>query len=163
MLYQEYKISAERHLYTCNQLLCNLRDIGDQKSKNKVLTNTYYLSGYIIENIISYKFFDFIGYPENKSVYLFKRNSETFDSLFRKHSYLENERRLIFMIELGLNLSNCFPFYCSNINEDVLLMYEEWDATVRYTTTHLSFPINEVHTREFIQTARDIYSYLRKL
>jgi|GEM_PF-2146946 len=65
MLYSEYKIAAERHLETCYHLSIKvqeieLKKIGSQISlreldnQRNLLSNLYYLSGYMVECLYSY-------------------------------------------------------------------------------------------------------------
>lgn len=81
MDYLEYKTASERHLETC----LKLKDIvmatysktsltlDEEKKKNELLANIYYLSGYVIECIVSYSILKFID----------------FDSIRNKHGITE--------------------------------------------------------------------------
>ncbi len=53
---KKYRIAAKRHLDTCEYMLDYLDKISyaDAYSKENILIDIYYLSGYIIECIVSY-------------------------------------------------------------------------------------------------------------
>jgi len=66
MQYEEYKTASERHLETCLSLkqLIETNSITDFKKKNEILSNIYYLSGYVIECIVNYGILTHIRFDE---------------------------------------------------------------------------------------------------
>lgn len=73
MVYEDYLDVALKHLKTCEIFKDNLNNVNNKKTKDYIIRNLYYLSGYILEGVINYCI-----YREIK-----RRNpSQTVDPLF---------------------------------------------------------------------------------
>ena len=55
MEYKQYKISASKHLQTCEYMIANLSH--EKLTKIQVLRNIYYLCGYTFEGLINFWIF----------------------------------------------------------------------------------------------------------
>lgn len=170
MVYKDYFKAAQRHRETCEYLINKLKDkqeFIDVSCQNKLLQNIYYLSGYVIECIISYSFFNIISYDSNKSVYELDNNNPhgyTFYKYFKEHSKSANNLRLEEIRKRGGNISSTIPIIGEKeVDENIKLMYEQWDAKSRYSNSHLSFVINEVNVFSFFILADEIYTKIRKI
>lgn len=170
MNYKEYYKAAQRHRETCEYLINKLKDTQECieiPKQIKLLQNIYYLSGYVIECIISYSFFNVISYDTTKSVYdLEKYNSYgySFNKYFREHSKSANELRIEEIRKRGGTLSSTIPIIGEGtVHKTTKLMYEQWDAKSRYTISHLTFNIDQSNVNNFFMLANDIYIKIRKL
>lgn len=170
MTYKEYYKAAQRHRETCEYLISKLKDTQeciDVHRQNKLLQNVYYLSGYVIECIISYSFFNVINYDNTKSVYELEKNNPygyTFNKYFREHSKSANELRIEEIRRRGGSLSSTIPIIGeATVDVTTKLMYEQWDAKSRYTNSHLTFNIDQANVNNFFILANDIYTKIRKI
>lgn len=82
--YTDYKAASERHLETCLQIKeileqqfqpKTLLSAREAKEQEQLLSNLYYLSGYVIECIYNYAIFKNISFPSNVDVADLKYNS----------------------------------------------------------------------------------------
>lgn len=170
MKYEDYLKAAKRHRETCDYLLKRVsdpQDFIDVPLKGKLLQNIYYLSGYVIECIISHSFFNVIDYDKSRSVYELDRNNPynyTFHKYFKEHSNIANQLRIDEIRKRGGNLTTNIPIIGDvNVEDAIKSMYEEWDAKSRYSSAHLSFEINQVNVINFYKLANDIYINMRKI
>ena len=145
MNYREYKRASLRHYNTC-QYLCNkistLSDKGsEQVRKKELIHNVYYLSGYIIETLLSYILFSTLN--DNKDVELsdhYKSTQFKTHDLNKKIYYLQNHKCLLDGITfIGKKHSNkkfrqLFnnwnvqyryeqPIFCNKFTEDDIMKY----------------------------------------
>lgn len=62
MKYIEFLGAAKRHALCCHEIVNRYEELGKghEKEKKALLNNAYYLSGYIIETLLSYAFFNCI-------------------------------------------------------------------------------------------------------
>ncbi len=170
MIYEEYHSAAKRHRETCGFLINKLKDKKeaiDPHLQKKLLQNIYYLSGYIIECIISYSFFRIICYDKQKSVYeLDKHNCHgyIFNKYFREHSKVANDLRIEEIRKRGGTIPSQIPIFGNkSVDDTTRLMYEKWDSKVRYTTSHLTFDIDQNNVFSFFNLANEIYTNIQKI
>jgi hypothetical protein len=163
MKYKQYEKAAKRHRATCDNLLKIVEDgfIGnkpiEQHEKDKMLENIYYLSGYVVECILSFKYFQLIKYNKNNSVYDFN-DFKTYFSTHSKAPVIELIR------ERGGVKVNQIPIVgnikLKQIEKD---MYEHWKTKVRYTTIDLPFDVNLPNVFVFYSLCNKIYLTARDL
>ena len=170
MIYREYFNAAQRHRETCDYLIKKIKDPQEYievPCQKKILQNIYYLSGYIIECIISYTFFSVINYDIKKSVYDLDDNnsfSYKFHIFFKDHSINSNELRIEEIRKRGGSLSSEIPIIGDVVVEEITKkMYFQWNSKSRYTTTHLDFEVNQVNVIKFFTLASDIYLKMKKI
>lgn len=89
MDYRQFLRSAERHLLICKELLSKYDLTGNYREKSYLLSEIYYLSGYILETGLSYAFFSHICYCGDvyDSPHLKTNLFKTHD-LVKKYQYL---------------------------------------------------------------------------
>lgn len=170
MNYKEYYKAAKRHRETCEYLLNKLKDRQeciDIHLQKKLMQNVYYLSGYVIECIISYTFFKIICFDVSKSVYDLENHNcygYTFYKYFREHSKSANELRVEEIRKRGGNISSTIPIIGEGTVDDITkLMYEQWDAKSRYTNGHLSFEVDYNNVTNFYKLANEIYTKIQNI
>jgi hypothetical protein len=125
------------------------------------------LSGYIIECIVSYTFFNVIEYDANKSIYELDQNNAfgySFHKFFKEHSNSANKLRIDEIRKRAGNISSQIPIVGDvDIEELTKQMYMQWDAKARYTITHLDFEVNQVNVSKFYTLASEIYIKMKKI
>lgn len=146
MKFTEYYHSALRHLETCQLMLEKLSTIGNDKpllaTKQRLKLDIYYLSGYIVETMLSYAFFANIKW--NKNVDIKKCSLYTKD--FKTHKL---ESKLFFVCSRGkCDFSGIKLIGVKPENKIEKRMFHEWSEVVRYqnpkTCSQLEFTEHEL-------------------
>jgi hypothetical protein len=154
MFYKDYLNAARKHQYTCRVLREKLEEIDENKDKAKykyLLLNLYYLSGYIIECIVKYAIYNLIAYPKDKEVSELDEKGLTYSQNIKHHRF---ER---YTEQLNKRLSGPIPLIDGNkknIEKEVIQLYREWDAEVRY-----SYDLGKKEKRHYIA----FYEYAEKI
>lgn len=161
MLFNEYYYSAFRHLDVCNMMLEKLSTMNGkvnlESNRKRLMLDIYYLSGYVIETMISYSHFVSLGWEKNINIETYSK----YNKGFKTH-----------------NLSSKLMFAVSNAHCDysgvVLLgvpssnviqkrMFKEWSEKVRYqnpkTSSNLDF--NEDDLRKYLSDINQMFKQLR--
>jgi hypothetical protein len=170
MNYKEYYKAAQRHRETCEYLINKLNDRQeyiDVHRQKKLLQNIYYLSGYVIECIISYSFFNIICFDNKKSVYDLENHNcygYSFQKYFREHSKIANDLRIEEIRKRGGNIPSSLPIIGEKVVDEITKkMYEQWDAKSRYTNIHLTFELDRNNVFKFFNLANEIYTNIQKI
>jgi hypothetical protein len=108
MQYAEYKTAGKRHIDTCEKLIAFIKSrenefgrVGNRlREQGNITKNLFYLSGYIIECSVFYKFFTCISPPSNPYT------ASIYD--------LNNRNNSGTGITFGANISNHFRFTTRN-------------------------------------------------
>lgn len=126
MNYEGFLISARRHKYTCeiiNQQMENFPENSQQRIR--LLSNFYYLSGYILECSLKYLILEFYGHPSSIEV-----NNASCEALgFNK----KNKFMIHDLSELQNKLEVKFTDFTSRSeSESINSMIDCWGPTYRY-------------------------------
>ena len=186
ILYPYYKEAADRHIETCLQLEDILKTryqskpvltVAEQNDSKYLLSNLYYISGYIIECIYNYSIFRNINFPNNIGVnelkYLsngtpkhpipcrvaFRDNGHTpvntfiiasdGHKLFGKMDFFQTHHTISSASSIPL-LDGC-PLALSRPCRN---LFAEWDVYKRYRIdTHLNF----INTFDFFDLSVEVY------
>lgn len=158
MEYQEYKRSAERHLNTCERLLQSLKDCSSHSEKQNILSNIYYLSGYVIESSLSYLFFaanDYDGEIENSDDY--KTGGFKTHLFQRKIDYIHAKIGSRYLKDIPM-ISN------KSCSKDLLTLYNSWKPDFRYTDKSSKVTkkkhLNESVLKSYINTIKIVNNKL---
>lgn len=123
MLYYEYRRAAERHLSTCQHLLNSTTD--RNPNCDHIFQDVYYLSGYIIETLLSYAFFRSINWSKKQPI----EECEYYNQSFKTHKinlkiqYLKRHH-----VDLqGLSLVDKESFIPTHMK-----LMNNWSEVVRY-------------------------------
>lgn len=184
MQYKEYKTASERHLETCLKLKdvieskyqndkLNLLEI---KKRDELLINVYYLTGYIIEYIVSYGMLKFI---DIEKVFLQKKISKLTDlaSIYTNHkvSYDYNDKYARWSITNPKhNIETNLTFFTleakltglnirgidKNIDSDLKKLLKCWNAEYRYSIKDLSI-LDSKKIFSFLTLAEEIHNGIR--
>lgn len=186
MLYTEYKIAAERHIEVCLQIQNILEEYKERetvgtltttgiKEKNKILSNLYYLSGYIIEcsyNCAIYKQLAWTGdvsrlrvsdnsygvscNPEASSMFVIRRRG----SGVKQHQLSGNMH--FFQTVIPITAVSSVPILGYDISSQPCFdLFDNWNAEIRYTIdSSLNLDYNNVF--DFFFTAVKVFEELLK-
>ncbi len=156
MQYEDYKTASERHLETClklkevvtNNYLNRTLSATELKKQNEILANIYYLTGYVIECIVSYgilKYIDIENIYRSKGITKLKQLNSFYspqkvsydynDQYCRwsiinpKHSIEKNLTFFTLEARLtGLNIRGIDKNIDGNLNK----LIKNWNAEYRY-------------------------------
>ena len=140
---KKYRIAAKRHLETCEYMLNYLDKISDADaySKESILIDIYYLSGYIIECIVSYAIGE-LDIPQSK-------RNET-----RKiHNFQNNDMYLLYRNKPELEM----PIESLIKNSGVKYLYKDWNPKIRYNNMN---NFRERDIQKFVELSKSIYQLI---
>jgi hypothetical protein len=194
MNYTEYATAAERHLETCMHLVHileeqyqkkeSIKGLSRRESKEKLelLSNLYYLSGYVIECVYSYALCKHIGLnsamdikpqlPRNGVCWnqaSVNANSSTLThAIYRPmHRMMKNSSNEInYFAGLGITSSagsvSSIPILggIDMSNPAAQILFENWSAEVRYS---ISQPLNYIDVFDFFWECEKIYRLTRQI
>ena len=120
MYYSEFKDSALRHLKTSKCLQESLRNC--EKDKKHILSNIYYLSGYILETILKYEIFHSINYDKKKSIESLNQNGIKF-----KDIKIHNLSTLKLILESKAHS----PYRLKEFDKN-RIFFKNWEHQIRY-------------------------------
>jgi len=150
MKFTEYRKAAYRHLETCTCLLKNIENENCKKNKSQILTNIYYLSGYVIECSLKFVIFSAINFDRKQEI------EDCTDFTWKEHN-LDNLERIA--KEKGVRFSADIPILGSEykINENVKKLFRKrndpkMQIRYSYNDKDLSFEI----LSEYILIIQDI-------
>lgn len=156
MLFTEYYHSALRHLDVCKLMLHTLSSMKDKKQR--LMLDIYYLSGYIIETMISYSCFVSIGWRKKDNIEKYSLYNKGFKThkLSAKLTFATSKAYCDFsgIVLLGKSISN----------EVEKKMFNEWSEVVRYqspkTCSKLDFTENDL--RKYVNDIDLMFDKLSK-
>lgn len=156
MLYTDYRDAAERHLEVCLQLQSILESyqtkessaiplsISEQKEKTQILSDLYYLSGYIIECSYSCAICKSINWttavdlimPTTNSygISFRNRNGTTFSMTKPKHQLSTSGHMEFFQTIIPITPAYAIPLVIDAIAPTRLCydLFDNWNAEIRY-------------------------------
>lgn len=126
MKYIEFLGAAKRHSICCHEIIKRHEDLGrgHDVEKKALLNNSYYLSGYIIETLLSYAFFNSIkckGEIENNKH--FKRKDFKTHDLNLKAAYAKTH---------NCDFSSLPLIGYKHKDKDVQKLFNKWCVELRY-------------------------------
>ena len=130
MQYKEYYQSALRHLYVCKTMM-ELLDSMDRKQhlfvkRERLKLDIYYLSGYVIETMISYTFFVRLNWQKNKDI----KSCPYYEKGFKTHDL---SRKLSFAASNAHCDYSGVPLLGNKISDSkVKKMFCGWSEVIRY-------------------------------
>lgn len=169
-----YKDAAERHLNICTLLFKQLDYPQNFKHANKyqnILAELYYLSGYIVECAVNYKYFVCKGFGDNEDYY--QRARWDTGVHIRGHFRFTNNRPSCEQILQQLPSSD-LPDYLKNLGnvltttlkgQDLVRekMQQHWDPSVRYAYENTGLRFSPASTDEikiYYKAAKDLFNAL---
>jgi hypothetical protein len=145
MYYNEFKDSSLRHFETCKCLIENLNSC--EKKKKHILSNIYYLSGYILETIFKYEIFRSMGYKQNKNIEALDQDGLKFkDIKIHKLSALKS------------TLESKSPYRLEDYDENKI-QFEAWEHQIRYRKSKDT--IDETEVINFFEFSKKNFDNIR--
>lgn len=149
MKYRQFKNSAERHLRICEKLLLRLEDRNISKIDAAFIRHeVYYLSGYIIETLISYALCNHLHIEEEIEENEHFKDNPKFKThaLTRKYNYAKKH---------NCHLADIIFLSKACSNRKLQDLFENWDVKYRYETP--SIPLDKDDLEAYIKEIRNIY------
>ncbi len=154
MIYRDFRIAANRHLQTCKYMCEFLNCKPNESEKANIITDIYYLSGYVIECIIKYAIYDYIKYdpkadvadltPEGK----YKQYNISYkgNTIYRTQTHdLQHLKGILIFI------NGNDPFIGMSSSK-LTTLYKGWHSEVRYKIDHdLKQELTESNVSQFIK------------
>ena len=128
MYYNEYLKSAFRHLSTCKQLINDIQSAqGTQADRNHWLCEVYYLSGYIVECMLSYVLF--YGYRDHVNKHQLYCGEFLTHNLSSKVHHVRNVA--------GRPLNGVILISTTHQKRSVNALFSKWNVDSRYEPTKI--------------------------
>jgi hypothetical protein len=185
MQYEDYKTASERHLETClklkeftiNNYANKQLQPKDTKTKNEILANIYYLSGYVIECIVNYGMLVYIDFDKickkekinsvydlklthNKAKISYSSNSDKNAKYYlwrTSHKQFEGNPNIYFFDqEAGITGSEIDMIKRMLSNQTIKNLFKNWCVKSRYTIHPIILNgsnVNEKNVFEFLDFA----------
>lgn len=126
MDYREFRSAAHRHLVSCQKMCDALPNIKDLTEKNSLMADIYYLSGYVIESLLSYAIFHSSDRKvRNKPV----EEHPDYENGFKTHNF---QAKISFAIKHSCNLNGICFISQKHPNEDFMKLFNNWRVEWRY-------------------------------
>lgn len=144
MYYQEYAKAAFRHLSSCDRLLADIDSARKPNSEELHWVNeVYYLSGYVIECLLSYVlFYNYKDHVQNSDLYCDKFLVHNLQS--KTHHVLVTAKRPLSGIPLISGTSSKKHLNC---------LFSDWSVDWRYEPNR---SVNLPELREYIDVIKNI-------
>lgn len=155
MEYREFRNAAYRHLVSCKQMLSDVTNTSiRQDIKNRLCLEIYYISGYILETMLSYAVCSSMNVKGdiNKSK-PFKQDSAEFKThrLMQKYTYAINNG--------CIGLRNLCFFQIPHQNKKIQELFTKWKVDYRYEKKE---NISPDLLEEYIDSIENIYQVIIK-
>ncbi|MDM8552732.1 hypothetical protein QUF72_21805 [Desulfobacterales bacterium HSG2] len=185
MIYTDYEKAAKRHLLTCFQLKEILREKYQRKEtlssseamepplsgleseqKQALLSNLYYLSGYVIECIYNYAIYKHIGFTgqvnrlnPNSTPYRVSCHSRSGARfVIRRPAHQLSGNMHFFQTVIQIQGASMIPLigYPIYPPRPCYRLFDNWNANVRYSIDR-SLNLDYSNTYDFLSLADEIY------
>lgn len=156
MNHKTYKKAAKRHSLTCYYIVEEIKKTNMNKyTRDHLKNNLYYLTGYILECIICYTYFNHVEINSKSDVY----QSSIFKQI--KSHDVKIQKQLINEIQKNCDCSQLSetPLFGGEMTKNDSTLYKRWSTTMRYKENN--FSRNEIIG--FYDCVSKIYSNLIRL
>lgn len=126
MDYKEFRQAAHRHLITCQKMCDGLSAIKNFEDKNAMIANIYYLSGYIIETLLSYAIFCSLDLKTKKKPV---EDHPDYENGFKTHDF---QAKISFAKKHNCNLDGITFISSRHSNKDFMKLFNGWRIDLRY-------------------------------
>lgn len=126
MYYKEFRNAAHRHLLSCEKMCEKLKQITNSNEKRDLIAEIYYLSGYIVETLLSYAVFSVAGRNvQNRPV----EEHPDYENGFKTHNF---QAKIYFAITHGCSF-NGVPFIGErHPSNNLRKLFNAWNVDMRY-------------------------------
>jgi hypothetical protein len=147
MKYSDFLIAAKRHEKTCKVIVEEINRVDDDFEKiNPLVSNLYYLSGYILECSLKYKVLEYFGF---KDEVVDKNNCESFGIPYHRGFKVHNFKILQELLD---SKNSTFNYYSEDFEVSELL--NNWKPDVRYNNIEMKYSNVKVfhdHVKEMLK------------
>lgn len=159
MNYIEFRSAAHRHLLTCQSMCAALTGISNEEEKNALLLDIYYLSGYIIETLLSYAFFSSCDrITRTKPV----EDHPEYDKGFKTHNF---QAKINFLRKHRCSLDGMIFFSRKHPDKRFMDLYNNWQVELRYLSLRnigIKYKIDEQLIKGYIESLKELESQINK-
>lgn len=126
MHYKEFRTAAQRHLLSCEKMCEKLGEATNCNEKRNLIAEVYYLSGYIVETLLSYAIFSVASRDiQNKPI----EEHPDYENGFKTHNF---QAKIHFALNHECNFDG-IPFIgVKHANKDLMKLYNSWSVDLRY-------------------------------
>lgn len=126
MKYKEFRTAAHRHLLSCEKMCEKLNELQNANDKRDLIADIYYLSGYIVETLLSYAIFC-VAPKEIKCKKI--EEHPDYERGFKTHDF---RAKIHFAINHGCNFDGITLISISHPNKDISKLFNAWQVDMRY-------------------------------
>ena len=126
MDYKEFRQAAHRHLITCQKMCDSLSGLTNSEDKNLIIANIYYLSGYVVETLLSYAFFCSCNSKTRKKPI---EEHPEYEKGFKTHDF---QAKISFVKKHNCNLDGITFISNKHSNDVFMKLYNGWQVDLRY-------------------------------
>lgn len=126
MHYKEFRTAAHRHLLSCEKMCEKLRQTPNNNEKRDLIAEVYYLSGYIVETLLSYAVFSVASKDiQRKPI----EEHPDYEKGFKTHSF---SAKIYFALSHGCNFDGIAFIDNKHANKDLMKLFTSWVVDLRY-------------------------------
>ncbi len=151
----QFKDSAYRHLVACKQMLKDSKSPQCKSGDKKYLeSEAYYLSGYIVELMLSYSVCSYLKIHQNCE------DSDPFTKDKNRFKIHNLKLKYQYALDKGcLGLRGLVLLSRIHENDDVQKLFDNWDITYRYVPSN-NLPFQSLNT--YIDVLENLYQTILK-
>lgn len=151
MQYSQFRESAYRHLIVCKQMI---KDVSERNIKgavkNKIYQEVYYLSGYIVESLLSYSLCSFLKIDGD----CMKSDPFTKDS--KKFKTHDLQQKFRYASEKGCTgISDLCFLATPHHNNKIQELFNNWDVKYRYESAN---GLNDTLLSDYVKELEKMYN-----
>lgn len=128
MDYREFKKAAHRHLISCQKMCEALANANASEMKNALVSDIYYLSGYVVETLLSYAFFCSCDQKTREKPI---EDHPEYEKGFKTHNF---QSKISFVKKHQCNLDGFDFISQSHPNKKYMNLFNSWQVELRYTS-----------------------------
>lgn len=126
MNYKEFRSSAHRHLLSCRKMCEKLAQMTNACEKRDLIAEIYYLSGYIVETLLSYAIFSVASREiKNRPI----EEYPDYEKGFKTHNF---QAKIQFALAHGCNFDGFLFIAAGHQNSNFRRLFNAWQVDMRY-------------------------------
>ncbi len=126
MHYKEFRIAAHRHLISCEKMCEKLSELANPNDKRELIAEIYYLSGYIVETLLSYAIFSVASRDIQRNPI---EQYPDYENGFKTHDF---RAKIQFALTHGCNFDGFLFISVRHSNNSIMRMFSAWQVEMRY-------------------------------
>lgn len=153
MVQKEFYRASLRHLQSCNALIERIASCDNPQIKSTFISEVYYLSGYVIETILSWAIFQQHNYRGD----ILKSDIYN-DGCFKTHNLTSKSN--VALKKYGCNLRGVTFIDQSHSDRILQNMYSKWTIDLRYQNykeIHSELIIEESTIKRYLKEVESIF------